>query len=323
MRPLLALLCAVCLCACSDPAAQAPFTASRIPAGLPIQAWPPEGWAWGLIKLGDGPALRYGVGAPPVVPRGQVMILPDYGEPAEAWFAPAQALIDRGYSVWTLDLAGQGGSGRYGGLGRDVGHAPDFQLDVQALKAMVAVMDHRPAVLLAQGQAAPVLIEALRQGLPAQGAVLSAPVLSPPFAGPDIYDVESAAPFVQMAHLGWLRALGQSPWSAREPGRAGLALAWQTANPELRIGGPSFGYIAAFDAQTAAIKGQNLGAIRTPVLILPAGPAPSADERALCARLARCSLSPPAPANPVGDRTSAAWTRTLAAFIDLTRSPVR
>src|SRR5215472_13314829 len=41
-----------------------PFVESRVPPDLAERFYPPEGWAWGLVQLGDGPALRYGVAAP-------------------------------------------------------------------------------------------------------------------------------------------------------------------------------------------------------------------------------------------------------------------
>ena len=41
-------------------------------------------------------------------------------------------LIERGCTVWILDRAGQGGSGRYV-LPRDLGFAPSFDPDVTAL----------------------------------------------------------------------------------------------------------------------------------------------------------------------------------------------
>ncbi len=74
--------------------------------------YPPENWAWGLIEVGDAPAQRYGVAAPAVTARADVLILPDAGETAETWFETARDLTASGYAVWVLEgCAGQGGSG--------------------------------------------------------------------------------------------------------------------------------------------------------------------------------------------------------------------
>lgn len=311
MRLLLSLLLAIGLCACGGPANKGPFTNSRIPPGLPQRAWPPQGWAWGLIQSGASPPVRYGVAAPPVTPRGQILILPDYGEPAEAWFETAQGLIERRYAVWLLEAAGQGGSGRYAGP-RDLGHAPDFEADVTAMKVMSTVMDHRPAVLVAQGAAAPVLLDALRRGLPARGVVLSTPLLTPVLKGPDPSDQAAAAALLAWLRLGPVRALGQGGWLALDPlppGRAGVAQSWQAANPALRMGGPSWGWIAAFQQETRAVKAGSLAAIATPVLILQAGPRPSPDEAALCRRLPACTLQ-------ASSDSAGAWTGDVASFID-------
>jgi lysophospholipase len=303
MRLLLSLLCVLSLVACGPQDGRTPFVASRIPPGLPMRAYPPEGWAWGLIRLGADPPLRYGVAAPQTAPRGQILIMPDYGEPAEAWFEAANGLIAQGFSVWVLEAAGQG--------------------DVDALNAMRAVMGRRPTVFIAQGAAAPVLMEALRAGLPAQAAVLSAPILTPVLSGPDVYDVEAAAPLLTEAGLGWLRAFGQPAWKAQVPlpaGRAGVIGAWQAANPELRIGGASWGWISALQDQTDALKAGSLLNITAPVLILHPQTGPSADEIALCRRLSHCTLTAIGGAKGSlhleSDQALASW---IAAASDLVR----
>ena len=46
------------LTGCGGADDRAPFAESRIPPSLGPRFWAPEGWAWGLIKLGDEPAQR-------------------------------------------------------------------------------------------------------------------------------------------------------------------------------------------------------------------------------------------------------------------------
>src|SRR5450432_3019684 len=91
---------------------RSPFADSRTPPGLAERFYPPEGWAWGYVKVGDAPAQRYGVAAGAGVRHADILILTDYGEIAETWFETARDLNRRGYAVWILDGAGQGGSGR-------------------------------------------------------------------------------------------------------------------------------------------------------------------------------------------------------------------
>jgi lysophospholipase len=95
-RALLAAL-ALLLAACGRvDDARAPFLESRTPPSLAGRFYPPEGWAWGLVKPGAYPEQRYGVGSPPVVPRADVLIVPGFGESAETWFETAGDLIARG-----------------------------------------------------------------------------------------------------------------------------------------------------------------------------------------------------------------------------------
>ena len=49
------------LAACGGGDGRAPFVESRIPPALSPRFWAPDGWAWGLLKVGDAPAQRYGV----------------------------------------------------------------------------------------------------------------------------------------------------------------------------------------------------------------------------------------------------------------------
>lgn len=287
--PVLALF--LLLAACSRQGADEPFIDSRIPPALEQRFWPPQGWAWGLIQAtADAAPARYGVAGPPGVrPNGDILILPGYGESAEAWFETVSALAAKGYVVWVLEGAGQGGSARFT-RPRDLGHLPDGDVDRAALKAMLAVIG-RPPLVLAQSTAAPVVILAAADGARLQGLLLSAPVLDagePPIrAGAAVGPARSVRRF----RFGWLRAPGQSPWASPPvllPGRAGVIDHWRQANPDLRMGGASWGWIAAFQDQTAALTPRRLKQVSTPVVMLTAPR--SARAAATCRALPRCSL---------------------------------
>ena len=114
------LLClALLLTACGQGGGREPFTDSRTPPGLASRFLAPEGWAWGLAQAEGFPAQRYGVSSPSTGPVAHIVVLPGYGESAEAWFETARDFNARGYTVWVLEGAGQGGSGRFTGA-RDV-----------------------------------------------------------------------------------------------------------------------------------------------------------------------------------------------------------
>ena len=276
------------------------FVESRIPATLGPGFWAPDGWAWGLLKVGDAPVQRYGVSSTLITPQAQILILPGYGESAEAWFETAGDLNRRGYSVWVLERAGQGGSERYV-LPRDLGHAPGFRDDIRAVKTLSRMMASAspgtPIIILGHSVGGLVAVAADEQGAPVEGLILSAPA----FAGTDLIDSGKAS--LVRAGLGRLPAAWNTGWSRTGPdGRAAgltsdplrgkIEMAWQTANPDLRMGGPSLGWLAGFRATSRAIE-PGLGDLETPTLLLNAGADRHADPAAqaeVCRAMARCRL---------------------------------
>ncbi len=326
MRPLPALLALLLLAGCGQAGgADAPFVDSRIPPSLQQRFYPPETWAWGLIRIGAAPPIRYGVAAPATAPRGDVLIACGYGESAEAWFETVRALVARGYAVWVMDAPGQGGSGRFT-RPRDLGHEPDPAAHGAALQAMVAVIG-RPTVLIAQSTAAPAALSALAAGLPVRATILSAPTLSaaePPIsAGP----AAAGAAGMNRVRLGWLRAVGQAPWEKADPlpsGRPGVIAAWQGANPDLRMGGVSYGWIDGFQRQTAALTTDRLALVRAPVLMLATQREPPRAAQ-LCRAMAACvrQVVPGGRASLhlESDPIHAAWTEAMAAAVDRAFTP--
>ena len=288
MRALPALLALTLLSGCGQGGADEAFVDSRLPPALEERFYPPKTWAWGLIQIGQAPAIRYGVAAPEGRPRGDLLIATGYGESAEAWYETANTLVGKGYVVWIMEAPGQGGSAR-ATRPRDLGHDQDPAVHAAALAAMVAVIA-RPAVLVAQSTAAPAALIALSRGLPVRQAILSAPAFAsadpPILAGPAVV----GAAGMTRARLGWLRAVGQQPWRRSDPlprGRAGVIAKWQAANPDLRMGGVSYGWIEGFDRQTGLLTPQRLSRIAAPVLMLEAA-AGSRRGAAVCTSVKSC-----------------------------------
>ena len=308
-------------CDQTDP--RAPVTASHIPAGLQSRFYPPDGWTWGLIEPGGGvPPARYGVSAPPGTATADVLILASYGEPAEVWFETARELNARSYVVWVLEQVGQGGSGRYSRL-RDLGYAESLTPDVIAAKiAAERVVHRRPLVLVASGTSAPAAIQALASGTQADGLILTSPRLSA-----DTPATLATARDMQQRSLGWLRADLHGGWSpygpddraqglTHDPARARLRLAWQSANPALRMGTPSWNWMSAFAAAVQADAASEPH-VTPPVLVLaPAGAAPAAD----CQRMPHCTVQPIAGGGQAleleAEATRHPWIKAVGDFVD-------
>jgi lysophospholipase len=269
-RGWLALAFALSLCACQRGEGDlGPFAESRTPASLGGRFYPPDGWAWGFLQLGDGPVQRYGVSAAPGTPRAEVLILPDYGETAETWFETARDLNARGYTVWVLEGVGQGGSERLAAP-RDLGHVKRFRPDALAARALArsVIRPRRPLIVVGQGIGALTALRATQLGLAADGLVLSSPALAPAR--------ESTGDLIRRLGLGARRAAGggwsreRSAFAAKlthDPWRGAVTSAWQTANPDLRMGDPSYDWLAA-EVEAVREARASLGRVTTPVLVL-------------------------------------------------------
>jgi len=251
------------------------FADSRRPPGLADRFLPPEGWAWGYLQLGDdGPVQRYGVSSPAIVPRGSVLILPDYGETAETWFETAGDLNRAGYTVWVLEGIGQGGSERLSAR-RDLGHLKSFDGDRRGVRAMIAEVirpgtSRGPMILMGQGVGALLAARSVEDGALPAGLILSAPPCQRSDDGG----------LLRTFGFGLARVSGGQAWRAEQADdrtsgrthdrwRGAATLAWQKVNPDLRMGAPSLDWQRAFaDLQDRAIRDQ--GRIHLPTLLLDA-----------------------------------------------------
>jgi len=323
------------LAACNREGATGPFAESRTPADLGPRFLTPEGWAWGYVQVGDKPPQRYGVASTWRAPRAHLVILPGYGESAETWFETVRVLTRQGYTVWVLDRAGQGGSGRYA-LPRDLGYAPSFDPDAAALTSLVRVVIRpqpgTPLFVIGASDGAIVALRAAERGLGTDGLILSSPRLASSAPEP----VKGLA--ARIPGLDRLPDRGWRSWSRDDPGdfgrglthdlwRGGVTKAWQTANPDLRMSGPSLGWRRAFaKASSAAIE--EAPRVAAPVTLLTAGP-PDSRLTALCKALSDCRVVPIPGARPAlhleADPWRRAWLATISTLVgrkvDLVRDP--
>ncbi|MBS0488646.1 MULTISPECIES: serine aminopeptidase domain-containing protein [unclassified Phenylobacterium] len=307
------------LAACERDGGREPFAESRTPASLAPRFYPPEGWAWGYIGVGDQPLQRYGVASTRRVPVATVVIVPGYGETAELWFETASDLIERGCTVWILDRAGQGGSGRYV-LPRDLGFTPSFDPEVAALRELVRVVvrptPETPLILLTQADGAVVALSAVRSGLRTDGVIASSPQIAEPPEKALLGPVKRAS----KPPPGW------KPWSreraddlaagrTHDAWRGQVGHAWMTANPDLRLAGPSLGWTNAFETASRVLE-SGARQVRAPVLMLN----PDRRAGAFCRQLADCTATTLSGARSAlhieSDRWRGPWLDAVGAFID-------
>ena len=334
-RRLLAVLIFLTLAGCGDGSSRAPFAESQTPPSIAPRFYAPDGWAWGYVRVGNSPVQRYGVSAPPVGPRATVVVLTGYGEPAEKWFETVRRLNAAGYTAWVLERQGQGGSERATPW-RDVGHVESFETDAASLRDLVKVVirptGETPLVILGHADGALVSLRAVETGLPTDGLILSSPAFALNTLPQLSIDPRQTSQWASRLKLGWLRAPGAPGWRRDGPDGFGLGRtsdrlrgtvqqAWLTANPDLRIGAPSMGWMAAF--YDAADRAQaDASRVRAPVLLLRGGQdriAPPARAASACAAIAACqSVSFPTGRHELhmeSDAVREAWLAQVEAFV--------
>lgn len=309
---LTALACALSACRPSDDLGPALDTTP--PAALPSRFYPPDGWAWGLIQVGEHPPHRYGVAGPRRESRGDIIILPGRAEPAEAWFETANDLILAGWTVWTLDPAGQGGSARATSP-RDLLHITDGSTDATALRALIELSgSRRPSklVVLASGFSRRTAEFATTFDPPvgdfgcagsrptcADVVILSAPTDAFEPTGMTRYDWGLLSVVLSRIGLADRRAWSEERWSGgRATGaasgdseRVSASAEWMRANPDLRTGGASWGWHAAI-WEEASRRGLGPNPVGQAPVVVIAPPSIEAGSARDCQYSDNCTLIP-------------------------------
>ncbi|MFT4090731.1 MAG: alpha/beta hydrolase [Asticcacaulis sp.] len=218
------------------------FVDPQIPPGLPPEYYPAKGFVWSGLTVGKHPQARYGVGAPPVNPRGHFLVLADAAYPAEVYFDLVRPIYDLGLSVWILEAPGQGGSGRYIFENQHV-DIPDYKHATTCAKALISDVirpePQKPLYVFGHGSGA--LTAMQLEGQPIQSLYLYGV-----WSGPD--------------------NTGSEPWSGDTPPTdewGQIAFRWQKANPDLRLKGVTQGWIKEMEkARKAAMtKGAKIPAV--------------------------------------------------------------
>lgn len=247
---------------------------------------PPE-WQWGIMNNADHAGLRYGALARHAKPRANIIIGPGLSEFSHKYFETARILSRLHYNVYILHWRGQGGSAPYLS-DRFLRHSLGFDRDARDLLQFTdqIVPDDAPKVLLSHSMGGLISTLALKQA-PHQfaAAILTAP----------LYGFQHAFGKRFEAFLAWLPLPqklreyympGGGPWKPRhdpnsdkkpeafssDPDRNILHDHWMCAEPSLRIGSPTMGFVG--EASRALISLRQPGQVEqitTPLLIFSAG----------------------------------------------------
>lgn len=223
-----------------------------------------EGLTW--VSGAEGARLR--LMRWPAPGGAPVLVLPGRSEPVEKYAEVIADLGRRGYAAWALDWRGQGLSDRFPGAGAR-GHVDDFDVLADDLAAVVQRIGGRP-LLLAHSMGAAVALR-LCQMRPETtrhlaGLVLSAPMIRVPTWGHPEKLVRLLARAHRLAGFGTRYVWGARDWAeenhafagnrrTRSAARFDREVALMRAHPDLRVGGPTWGWTAAAFRLTDQLRG--------------------------------------------------------------------
>ncbi|MDO9639781.1 MAG: alpha/beta hydrolase [Pseudotabrizicola sp.] len=137
----------------------------------------PQGGEAFWLTAEDGLRIRAGVW--PVGAKGTVLLFPGRTEYAEKYGMAAADLQARGYATVAIDWRGQGLADRIlpDRMMGHVGRFQDYQLDVQAVLALVRRLGlPEPLYLLSHSMGGAIALRSLMRGLPVKAASFSAPM---------------------------------------------------------------------------------------------------------------------------------------------------
>lgn len=213
------------------------------------------------LTAADGTRLRlceYGE-----APRS-LLLLPGRTEPVEKYSETVERLIHHGWTVFVADWRGQGRSGGRPAHNPQIGHAEDFDIHVSDLalflRAVQAANPLGPITLLAHSMGGGIALRylqttphppaALKQVI-TLGAMITLPKQSLPHTC-----VRLIADIACALGKGQQYALGQGDWGSKDrdftdngrtsdPARFAREVILLTDHPDLRVGGPSWGWVRA------------------------------------------------------------------------------
>lgn len=252
----------------------------------------PPGWQFDYFSSSNGYKVRYGHVRPDGAPRGTVVVTTGYGRHIEYYYEMINNWRDRGYAVFAMDWAGQGGSEREEPQHPHRPPTMDFGQQARILheftQRIVRPDRSVPAFLVSHSQGGNIVLRYMqayenRADYPYDGAVLATPLVDintslMPRAifnrlvrganriGLDELPIPSSGKlyndFISAVFFGKEEA---------DPERDEAHERHKRDTEHYHLGYPTAGWFAAAIASTAIVRDPAfLQAIRTPTLILTA-----------------------------------------------------
>ena len=248
----------------------------------------PAGWQWDSFTNDRKQSLRYGSLQTHKTPDAHIIFVEGLSEYAEKTFELARDVEKMNCNFWVADRHGQGKSGRFL---KDIfkQHSTGFEEDVKDLTRMVKNIlpdDGAPVILVGHSTGGLISLIALHDEPDTfDGAILTAPLFG--IHNPLVKGREAI--FARLPGAKWLLesyATGFGTWMPRtsplsplkqddftsDPARQKIHDYWQEKDPDLQIGGPTFGWLKNTCFSITKVRDKDyLAEIKQPVLLFTAG----------------------------------------------------
>ena len=271
---------------------------------------PDTNTATGTFATEDGLSIRYGIWSPASGPcRGSVLLLNGRKEFLEKYAETIAELNARGFAVYSIDWRGQGLSARLlaDGLKGHVRNYGDYLQDLdQFVTQFVLPAGNRPLIVLAHSMGAHIALRFLQQHPDTiDRAVLTSPMIdirTAPYPRPLIGLLARSAIIAGLSQAYLPGATGRSALQrtfegnplTSDPRRFAVERDLVTRHPDLALGGPTFGWLAATLESIALTQRPGfLETITLPLLMVSAGRDQvvcKESQRRACLRMPRCRL---------------------------------
>ncbi len=219
--------------------------------------------------------------------KASVLLMQGLTEPSQKYFETANDLLARGFNVWTFDWQYQGLSGRYA-ANPQKRHSDGFAADVSDLKKLVLnIMEpevgNLPKIMLAHSLGANIGLRFLSE-YPGHfaAAAFTAPCLG--IYKLSLFNKMLARVLRPIQNIVGGYYVRNGDWSentrkhdgtdifSSDPARDGVLQAWFTSNPELRVGGVTYGFVLELLKSCEILMDPDMAAdIDIPVLMALAG----------------------------------------------------
>lgn len=272
----------------------------------------PNGWQWGEF-VRAGRRIRFGW-VMPEKPKAVMVFLPGLSEFCEKHFETAHWALAQGYGFFIIDWYGQGKSGRYFPDHPHKRHAGNFQNYVDDLKEWIErhilPVAQDPGLRRDDGGALPLFMLALSMGgniglhylVQNPDTFKSATFLCPMWGIKTMRHIPLATQISRFIDrfAGDAYVPGGGDWKeimhpsaelsflSKDPLRNPIHNAWCIADPDLQVGGVTFGWVFEAHQSCEKLKELNLESIHTPILVACAHHEMLVDNkttREICVRL--------------------------------------